>query len=76
MKKVGITKDEGGTTTLQSVFWVEFGGTGTETSLAFLVSEETAPANDLGDLRRHHLVRSEESRKEEGAGKFEGRGKN
>src|SRR5438067_12552203 len=24
--------------------------------LSFLVSEETAAANDLGDLRRHHLV--------------------
>src|SRR5205823_307930 len=24
--------------------------------LTFLVSEETAPADDLGNLRRHHLV--------------------
>src|SRR5439155_11664418 len=27
-----------------------------ELALMFLVSEETAPSNDLGDLRRHHLV--------------------
>ena len=27
-----------------------------ESALTFLVSEETAPANDLGNLRRHHLV--------------------
>ena len=27
-----------------------------ELALMFLVSEETAPANDLGNLRRHHLI--------------------
>ena len=27
-----------------------------ERGLTFLVPEETAPANDLGNLRRHHMV--------------------
>jgi hypothetical protein len=31
--------------------------------LTFLISEETAAADDLGDLRRHHLVPSNITRK-------------